>query len=76
MYTGPSSGISYDPLLEWLLAAKWGGYTIDKFQEQSTLIQSFVVAAYRCSNQMEAVLQWENQKAQKKAGGGSRGRKR
>ncbi len=75
MYTGPSSGISYDPLLEWMLAAKWGGYTIDKFQDQSTLIQSFVVAAYRCSSQIEAVTNWETQKANKTPSRG-RGRRR
>ena len=74
MHTGPSSGIAYDPLLEWMYAAKWGGYTIDKFQAQSSAIQAFVIAAYRCSNQIEAVNQWESQKAQKKAGG--RGRRK
>jgi hypothetical protein len=62
MATGPSSGVSYEPILEWVLAAKWGGYTLSEFEKVDTPTQAFIMAAYRCTNQMEAVVSYEAEK--------------
>ena len=51
-----------DPEFEWVMAARWAGYTWDDFQEKEGDDQSYLVAAYRCHVQMEAVLEHERAK--------------
>ena len=58
----PRSGISYSPELEWLLAAHWGMLSEKQFFELPGEEQSYIVAGYRCYNQMEAVLANEQRK--------------
>jgi hypothetical protein len=53
----PRSGLKYEnPMLEWVLAARWAGYRWDEFQSLPGDEQSFLIAAYRISNQIEAVV--------------------
>ncbi len=74
MSAGPSTGLSYDPLLEYVLAARWGRYNLSQFDKIDKSVQAFVIAAYRCTNQMEGVVSHEAQKAQKRARGTGRRR--
>lgn len=38
------------------MAARWAGYTAEAFFELEGMVQSRHVAAYRCAQQIEAVL--------------------
>ncbi len=42
------------------MAARWGGYTVEQFDELDGSRQAIIVAAYRCEKQIDAVLAWEN----------------
>lgn len=56
-YRVPRSGLTYNESLGWVLAAQWAGYrTHEFFEELDGDAQSFVVAAYQCQMQMEAVV--------------------
>jgi hypothetical protein len=48
--------------LEYHLAAIWALYQPDKFFELDGELQSVIVAAYRASNQIEAVIAREQTK--------------
>lgn len=55
----PRSGVRYEMILEWFLAARWAG--ISWFGEFDTLDgddMAFIVAAYRAHHQIEAVVQY------------------
>lgn len=61
------SGVSYAPILEWVLAARWAGYTYEQFEKMDGDRQSFYVAARRAELQIEAVMTKEaNKKAKQK----------
>lgn len=53
------SGIAFSPLLEWYLAAVWAGYKEHEFVDLPTPQQARIVAAYRCIQQIEAVVTQE-----------------
>lgn len=63
------SGVTYSKELEWRLAAKWAGYTYEDFCKLDGERQSDHIAAYRSSNQIEAVLATEQAKRNKKQSG-------
>ena len=50
------SGISYRQELEWIFAAQWAHYKLEEFEQLDGERQSVLVAAYRVSKQIEAVL--------------------
>lgn len=59
----PRSGVGYAPELEWRLAAKEFNYTWEQFCRLDGQSQSSIIAAYRASNQIEAVVANEQAKA-------------
>lgn len=62
----PRSGVKYNLILEWFLAARWAG--LDWFNEFSDLDgddMAFIVAAYRTNAQIEAVVTYYAQKQRK-----------
>ncbi len=61
----PLSGIKYSFALEWRLGAQWAGYKFEDFVELPTDQQAQHVAAYRCSQQIQAVVSHEQAKASK-----------
>lgn len=44
------------PTFEWVLASHWAGYKYFEFRKLTGKEQSFLVAAYRTSQRIEAVL--------------------
>lgn len=52
----PRSGVSYDPLLDWLLAAQWWHYRWEEFCELDGDEQALLVAVYRTHGQIEGVI--------------------
>lgn len=63
----PRSGITYSASLEWRLAAQFFHYTFEAFLHLSGEKQSRIVAAYRGTKQIEAVLDQEQAKRMKTA---------
>ena len=62
-------GVTYRPMLEWVLAGIWAHYTPDEFGELDGAMQSLVVAAYRTNMQIEAVVSYDaNKKSNTKKG--------
>lgn len=62
----PRSGVRYNIILEWFLAARWAG--MDWFTDFSDLDgedMAFVVAAYRTNLQIEAVVSYFAHKKKK-----------
>lgn len=59
----PLSGIKYSFALEWRLAAQWAGYQFEGFTSLDTDQQAQHIAAYRCSQQIQAVLSHEQARA-------------
>jgi Zn/Cd-binding protein ZinT len=55
----PQSGIKYSFDLEWRLAAAWANYKFEDFILIPTEQQAYHIAAYRCENQIKAVLSQE-----------------
>lgn len=55
----PRSGIKYSFELEWELAAQWAGYRFEDFIQIPTDQQARHIAAYRCEQQIKAVLSQE-----------------
>lgn len=63
----PRSGIRYSLVLEQFLAARWAG--LEWFSTWDALDgddMAFVVAAYRASNQIEAVVAWDTHRKNKR----------
>ena len=56
------------------MAARWGGYTFEQFEQLEGDRQAFIVAAYRCSNQIEGVLMNESMKQSRHSRAGKYGR--
>jgi len=55
----PRSGVSYNLILEWFLAARWAGiHWFDDFDQLDSEDMAFVVAAYRTHQQIEAVVSY------------------
>jgi hypothetical protein len=53
----PRSGVRYNIMFEWFLAAKWAGlHWFDDFDQLDGEDMAFVVAAYRTNQQIESVL--------------------
>jgi hypothetical protein len=53
----PRSGVKYSLMLEWFLAARWANlHWFDDFDQLDGEDMAFVVAAYRTSMQIEAVV--------------------
>ena len=53
-------------MLEWFLAARWAGISwFDDFDQLDGEDMAFVVAAYRTSTQIEAVISYFAQKKRK-----------
>lgn len=48
--------MTYSPLFEWRSAAKWAGYSWEAFVDLDGDEQAWIVAHYRCTLQLEAVL--------------------
>lgn len=61
----PLSGIKYSFALEWRLAAQWAGYRYEDFIELPTDHQAQHIAAYRCDQQIRAVVAHEQARAAK-----------
>lgn len=63
----PRSGVTYAPEFEWLLAARWAGYTLREYRRLSGDEQSEILALYRGQVQIDAVLaQEERRRAERK----------
>ena len=79
-YPVKRSGIEmHNPLLEWVLTAKWAGVPWPDFQKLSSDEKELLIAAYRVNGQMDGVLARANRPKRKpKTGGTSRrpGKKR
>lgn len=54
-------------MLEWRLAARWAGYTWEAFTALEGDEQAMIVATYRCSTQIDAVVAYAMWKKQQKA---------
>ena len=53
----PRSGLKYELILEWFLAARWAGLGwFDDFDQLDGDDMAFIVAAYRTDRQIEAVV--------------------
>lgn len=62
----PRSGVRYSIMLEWFLAARWAGlHWFDDFDQLDGEDMAFVVAAYRTSTQIEAVVAYFAHKRRK-----------
>jgi hypothetical protein len=62
----PRSGVRYNIMLEWFLAARWAGlHWFDDFDQLDGDDMAFVVAAYRTHQQIEAVVTYFAHKRRK-----------
>ena len=62
----PRSGVKYNIMLEWFLAARWAGLSwFDEFDQLDGEEMAFVVAAYRTNMQIEAVVNYFASKRRK-----------
>lgn len=62
----PRSGVKYNLMLEWFLAARWAGLGwFDDFDQLDGDDMAFIVAAYRTNAQIEAVVTYYAQKQRK-----------
>jgi hypothetical protein len=52
----PRSGIAYEPLLHWGLAAKAWGYKWEEFCALDGDDQAYLVAVYEAEGQIEGVI--------------------
>jgi len=48
--------VSFEPELNWALAAHWWGIAWDEFTRKTGLEQSYLIAVYESSSQIESVL--------------------
>lgn len=56
-YHLPRGKIQYSMLLEWVFAARWGGYKLEEFERLDSQRQSLILAAYQEEKLINAVLQ-------------------
>jgi hypothetical protein len=62
----PRSGVRYNLMLEWFLAARWAGIPwFGEFDQLDGEDMALVVAAYRTSQQIEAVVAYFAHKKRK-----------
>ena len=62
----PRSGVRYEMILEWFLAARWAGISwFDDFDQLDGDDMAFIVAAYRTHHQTEAVVSYFANKPRK-----------
>lgn len=50
------SGVSFGGTLELALCARWWRYRWEEFEELDPSTQAFLLATYRCSLQIDAIL--------------------
>ena len=73
----PRSGITLNPIQEWVETARWAGYKYEEeFSQMDGEKQSFYVASRRAALQIEAVLNIEHAKEAQRKSKVSKSRKR
>jgi hypothetical protein len=64
----PRSGATFNPSFEWREAARWARYTWEEFEALDGEQQSAVVAHFRSSRLLEAVIANEEARANRQRG--------